>query len=296
MSDFGSRRACLIAIGFGLILSWPQVVIYGHSTAVSSGQLNITGVECFVDDSYKDTEYPLIYLGFTIFFAISTIITLIVLYSCIYYQILLHDKKQGDLLRTISRFNFFSCAETNNPTKVTEVTSLSEEEIECAPLNTSFEKENGKHKDVGNDNFERSCSSAKSNSQRALSRNSRKEESHIECSESVRNLSGSVAASKKKRKTTRKITMMMFSITTIFIISYTPSIIMLVADRLVESLWENTDATKSVIYDFLLRSYVINNVANPIIYGFLDNRFRSECIRLIKNFCFCHVRNVKNTF
>ncbi|KAL3891642.1 hypothetical protein ACJMK2_003894 [Sinanodonta woodiana] len=276
MSDFGSRKACLIAVGTALLIAWPQVVIYGHSTAIPSGHLNITGVECFIDDSYKHTRYPLIYIGFIIFIAISTILTLIALYSCICYQIFLYEKRQADLLRTTTRFNFCSCKETKNPTNVKYVTSLSEEETESTPLDT-FENENGKQTDMGNSELQTSGSSSRSRSQ---------------CTESVRSNPEPVAASNNKRKITRKITMMMLSITVVFVISYTPSTIMLLADRLVEGLWENNDTTKIKMYDFLLRSYVINNVANPIIYGFWDNRFRSECILLLKRVCFCHCRTV----
>lgn len=31
------------------------------------------------------------------------------------------------------------------------------------------------------------------------------------------------------------------------------------------------------VYNIFLRSFVINNMANPIIYGFCDKKFRSEC-------------------
>ncbi|KAK3578936.1 hypothetical protein CHS0354_035568 [Potamilus streckersoni] len=320
VSDFGPRKACLFAVVLGLFSACPQAVIYGHSSAVPSGYANITGVECFVDDSYKDTDYPLIYIGFTFFIAISTIITLIILYAFICYQIYIHDKYQGDILRTIVRSRKGTCVETNNHTNMTEAGSFSEDEIQHIPLKT-FDLNTQNEEQMENINLEReltpernSNSSKSSNGTNQSSRTSyvdpmrsrSRSKSPLEGTptmnrssnmkvislmrsiKSVKGLPEAAAASQKKQKTTRKITLMMFSITIMFIVSYIPYIAMSVADILVDDLWEGIGPTRLVIYDICLRSYVINNMVNPIIYGFWDDRFRLECIRLIKGVVFCH--------
>ncbi|KAL3891694.1 hypothetical protein ACJMK2_003944 [Sinanodonta woodiana] len=327
LADFGPRKACLFAVLLGLLSACPQAVIYGHSSAVPSGHVNITGVECFVDDSYKETYYPLIYIGFTFFIAVSTIITLIVLYSFICYQIYMHDKYQGDILRTIVKSRKSTYIERNNHTNVTEAGSFTEEEFQHIPLNTfdmnsqkggqmeniilerevtpdrnsdSSKSSNGTIQSTRTSSMDpiRSRSRSKSPLEVAPSRsrnNIRKGVSLLKSIKSVKGLPETAAASQKKQKTTRKITLMMFSITIMFIVSYIPYIAMSVADILVEDLWEGIDATRLVIYDICLRSYVINNMVNPIIYGFWDDRFRSECIRLIKGVVFCHLEKRRGT-
>ncbi|KAL3891733.1 hypothetical protein ACJMK2_003982 [Sinanodonta woodiana] len=316
VSDFGRRKACFIAIMMGLLSSWPQAVIYGHSTTVISGHANITGVECFVDDLYKHTEYPLIYLGFTFFVAVSIIVTLIVLYSFICYKIYVHDKYRGDILRTIGRSSTCTCTETNTHTTKAAVGSFSEGKPQQVCVQT-FKTDNQKTKpmrlvscareitperNLSSSNIScgtgesrrnsdvsprRSPSRSESSQEEVPSGSQKNKESLIE---SVNERKESATSSQQKQNATRKITLMMCSITIMFIISYIPYIAMSVADSMVDDLWEGIGATRIVVYDFFLRSYVINNMVNPIIYGFWDDRFRSECIRLIQGRFFCHSR------
>ncbi|KAK3578916.1 hypothetical protein CHS0354_035539 [Potamilus streckersoni] len=315
VSDFGRRKACFIAIGLGLISSWPQAVIYGHSSVVPLGYVNITGVECFVDDFYQETKYPIIYLGFTFFIAICIIITLIVLYSFICYKIYIHDKYKGDILRTIAGSSTFP--ETNTHNNKVPVGSFSEEKPQQIFVQT-FKTNNQKRKPIrlcscvreitpernlNSLSFSCGTGASKRNSdvcpRRSRSRseslhedqhsgNDRNEESLMKSIKSVKERAESVTHSHQRQNSTRKITLMMFSITIMFIISYIPYIAMSVADSLVEDLWKGIGTTRLVIYDFFLRSYVINNMVNPIIYGFWDDRFRLECIRLIRRVLFCH--------
>ncbi|KAL3889967.1 hypothetical protein ACJMK2_002281 [Sinanodonta woodiana] len=79
-----------------------------------------------------------------------------------------------------------------------------------------------------------------------------------------------------------KITYMTFTITAVFIVSYFPSIYIMMISLLDMGYWENLSTQQTVFYELLMRSYLINSMVNPIIYGFWDERFRFECWKMIK--------------
>ena len=88
-------------------------------------------------------------------------------------------------------------------------------------------------------------------------------------------------------KHTRKITLMMLTITVVFIISYLPFIIISLADSLDSEYWKDMPEGIAVFVDVMLRFYLINNMANAIIYSFWDERFRRECIIIIRKLFCC---------
>ncbi|KAK3583208.1 hypothetical protein CHS0354_025729 [Potamilus streckersoni] len=83
-------------------------------------------------------------------------------------------------------------------------------------------------------------------------------------------------------KRTFKITYMTFTITAVFIVSYFPSVYIMTISLLDMAYWENLSTQQTVVYELLMRSYLINSMVNPIIYGFWDERFRFECLKMIK--------------
>ena len=88
-------------------------------------------------------------------------------------------------------------------------------------------------------------------------------------------------------KHTRKITLMMLTITAVFIISYLPFIIISLADSVDAEYWKDMSEGMAVFVDFMLRFYLINNMANAIIYSFWDERFRRECVIIIRKLFCC---------
>ena len=92
---------------------------------------------------------------------------------------------------------------------------------------------------------------------------------------------------KNNKKHTRKITIILLSITIVFIVSYLPFIVITILDSVSDDYWFEMSNNTELFHNFLLRLYLVNNMANPIIYGFWDKKFRNECVKLIKSlFCF----------
>ncbi|XP_061181621.1 cholecystokinin receptor type A-like [Saccostrea echinata] len=107
-----------------------------------------------------------------------------------------------------------------------------------------------------------------------------------ECRQSVRG-SLSVKSLSKRQKRTVRITGMLFMITLIYIVSFLPHLVLLVLEFMDPDSFENLSPMAFTGYNFLLRSYFINNMANPFVYGFLDPKFRHEVLFLFKSIVNC---------
>lgn len=73
-----------------------------------------------------------------------------------------------------------------------------------------------------------------------------------------------------------KITKIMLTITIIFILSYTPALVVTIWSIVKPEFWDILDERETIICEFFLRFYLINNICNPFIYGFWDKRFKRE--------------------
>lgn len=76
---------------------------------------------------------------------------------------------------------------------------------------------------------------------------------------------------------TKQVTFMLFIITVVFILSFIPHLVLMVINSMNPNFVTDMTPPGIAIYNIFLRSFVINNMANPIIYGFCDKKFRSEC-------------------
>ncbi|KAH3709545.1 hypothetical protein DPMN_069009 [Dreissena polymorpha] len=123
-----------------------------------------------------------------------------------------------------------------------------------------------------------------------LDLNKRKHDQPVASSLTRHTAKGSVA----RERNSRKITMMMLTITVFFIVTYLPFIAVSVMDAVVSDFWTGLSESQVCFYDFLLRIYVLNNVANPFIYSFWDVKFRRELKNFIwKLFRFSPRRTIK---
>ncbi|XP_052062424.1 cholecystokinin receptor-like [Mytilus californianus] len=107
------------------------------------------------------------------------------------------------------------------------------------------------------------------------------------------NLESAVSRKRRiiNRRITNKLTFMFFIITTVFILSYIPKVIVLCLDGIYKDFWENLSTSQRPAVTFLYHIFIINNIVNPIIYAFMDMEFRDNAAILLKrmfiNPCFC---------
>ena len=206
----GERCGCLIAAAVGILVSVPNAILYGPRTVPTKIE-GLSGVECFIDDSFVEETFTIAYFGFIIVIFVVSFLFLSVIYTIICVKIYQRDKRNEDMELRKSQASF----SRNNTTR--EMSSHSQ--------------------------------------------------------------------SKKKHST--KITVMMLTISAIFIFSYLPYIIMSILTAMIDDFWESMEYSESVLSNLALRMYLVNNVTNPIVYSFWDLRFRSECLTLLTYLCGC---------
>ena len=98
----------------------------------------------------------------------------------------------------------------------------------------------------------------------------------------ARSSQGTVVSHKNPPKQHTKITKIMLTITIVFVLSYTPAIVITIYAFVREDFWDVLSVHETVVCEFFLRFYLVNNICNPFIYGFWDKRFKREIIITLK--------------
>jgi hypothetical protein len=91
----------------------------------------------------------------------------------------------------------------------------------------------------------------------------------------------------KNRQLTTKITMMFLVITIVFLLSYVPKVILLIIEGISPYFWEQLSNTQRPGIIFLYHMYIINNIANPFVYAFMDLKFRNNSKLFLQRICKC---------
>ncbi|XP_060072052.1 probable G-protein coupled receptor 21 [Ylistrum balloti] len=90
------------------------------------------------------------------------------------------------------------------------------------------------------------------------------------------------------RRTERKglkLTLMFMLITGIYIFTFGPKVVLMTFETMNERFWTTMTAGELVGFRFLYTLFIVNNVVNPFIYGFLDDQFRKE----LRKLCILHL-------
>lgn len=99
-----------------------------------------------------------------------------------------------------------------------------------------------------------------------------------------------VKSSSLRRKTVGRTTVIFAAVSGAFVFSFLPALCFLIW----KSFQENTD-NFSMVEEIVVRLYMINNVINPIFYGFLNPQFRERCCDFIYKITNCCAKEVKHT-
>ncbi|KAL3858374.1 hypothetical protein ACJMK2_012965 [Sinanodonta woodiana] len=219
------------------------------SKSVDTGRANITGFDCDVSDEYWETPYPTILKMGLLFVFLISAIALSVIYFLIWRQIVRRKKYRDSI--------------TPSSLKTT-ARSLNDNEGQFEPeRNKSEENSSQKNTDTTGSDHE-------SDEQRA--------------SNTVKN-----AHQKKGFKKADKTTLVLFLITIIFCVSFLPHLILRICEFLNKSFVSDMTFLGKVMYNIFRWSFFINHMANPIMYGLYDQKYKSELQRIYKNisYCFC---------
>ncbi|XP_048776826.1 olfactory receptor 5L1-like [Ostrea edulis] len=257
------------ALGLGLFVAFihavPMVHFYG-SVPFPNEEEGIVGQRCSRLKTTNKTG-SFIFGGVLVLITVTSIITLICLYSKVGYTILAHFK--------------FS----KSPCKP-DTSSDAEKPRNINPSQVTIPSSNGSLSDTENGIYEMEnielCESL--HPQRSL-KTKRKTITTKPKLEGTVNPHTSSSKRRKERNNQRivhKFTLMFMLITIIFLMCYIPKVIIMLLEARNPKFWEGfSDSARAGVL-FVYRMYIINNIINPIIYAFLDEQFAKEINTLIK--------------
>lgn len=287
-----ARLLILIAVSGATILTLPVIFVFGpHTSEIANGTY---AQKCFLDDNVKESVYPLLYL---VFLQILTVVSMIILgfsYISIGLTIRKHAKWRKRVLQykasqpkytRVTSENFTGSKEnfTNDSLKnsgcisvytigtkcIKEMSSSRDKEQSDVQINseagkprTEYENHNvgvpesweSKENDVSNDS--NTVVSKEFKNHRKFDR------------------MGINTQSKKNMRTKA-----LFLITVVFIVMYTPYLILGVFLAVKKDFRDNMNDVEITLYRLAMRLVYVNDVINCFIYGIFDHRFKTHVYR-----------------
>ena len=95
------------------------------------------------------------------------------------------------------------------------------------------------------------------------------------------------ASEMTKRKANRnqinglRLSIIFMLISGIVILTFIPKVGLMIWESHHENFWIELSSSEMGIYGFLYTFYIVNNIANPFIYGFFDRKFRKELFHMV---------------
>lgn len=315
------KMMCGVATLLGFIVAIPAILVYGDSP-VETGVMNITGTECFIDPKYSDTFFPRGYYVFQLLLTIICILMLGIFYFRIGRQILWHQKFMRENTYTQPAKPSRTVRDSNSGDKSPSDSQRSPTGSQnCVFKNPAIDHDNDSMiEGQTGDKKKLQNGSRSSTPNRKLTEpiddikpkldpygNLLKKAVRITIlrSRSATPVPASKTDPKQEPRSrmdsnksdasshpgpsvrTRKVTMMLFIITIVFILSFIPHLVIIIWITVRPTVIDDLDPTSIAVYNVFLRSFVINNMANPIIYGFVDKKFRAECSDLAISIVYC---------
>ena len=234
------------------ILTIPAAILNGYST-VKTDKANITGVECQIADEYKHTPFPLIYNILLLSVAFAGALILIVVYSFIWRTTWRH-------FRFVNTPKPVACAQTSNYSDDCNIGHLNKTKEKKAKYVFTVSRNTPSLTGPGN-----MPSLSRPGNMPSLTRSGNCPTRHSSHENSM-----------------RKVTRIMFAVTLVFIISYIPNCTLQILNAAVHDFFNQLNYQEKIVYQLMLRSFMISYSANPLIYGFIDKTFRQACMNALR--------------
>lgn len=298
LSPKGTKITCWVVVFISLILATPMLFIYGIAKFPTSLP-NVTGIECYIDGDMLESDLPLIYNGVNMLVFVTSVIIL----SGLYIKVAIVVRKRKAFHDSFSRRDDSkrSTSGTVTPdTMVIPMNTLKEEDINGdydgdSPIyNKKVKNQGGSKSSIAKSvSMDSACSSPRIQRKREdlHKKNLRRLMSELSTYSGGGTLErgsekGTKHANKKQMRTLR-ITGMLFTITLIFVISFLPYLILETLSGAVEDFWGGRSLAETVLINLMMRTYFINNMINPLVYWFLDNKFKQEVRKLFRDIKAC---------
>lgn len=333
---------CYGTIFLSAIIAIPAALFYG-SNKIETGINNLTGHQCYVDESHEDSILFQIYQSALLLETCVCVVIFIVLYAFIVRKLLTSDQflqaMRSMQMTSHQRSPETSCSndidieaedDTSDSSFPKSKTANSEEELMRNGINGR--KSMDKTGDALQPQPSRSCQDIKnggahdreeSKSIWRLSREFFKLQRHNEEKPKLGRSTSDTALHKAKDKprfrtlspterlvvgktllkmtsekpskprkskssrTTARVTLMLFTVSVVFVLAFVPHLVLMIVTVADKNFLDRLNDKELIAYQVFLRSFILNNVANPFIYLFCDTKFRHLCKDLLNKLLCC---------
>ncbi|XP_045182565.2 orexin receptor type 2-like [Mercenaria mercenaria] len=275
---------CLLAVISACIVAVPALFVFGDAD-VNTGVQNVTGVECFIDQRYKSSYLPKLYFLFQLLLCLISVFTMCIFYIRIWRTLRWHRtfvyEHTFKSLRCIgTQRNGAGRPPSNSENFI--MTNLRREDDKSITGEAAKVKARN-----GQERFERGATNtADCTAVRNINLDNSEESVH----KSQRNLLSAQANDRyiqAQNKYTKEITKMLFIVTVVFILAFLPHLVLMLTNALRPQTFRELSPAGVIAYTFFLRTFVINNMANPIVYFVCLGTFRSMCFHKFRKICRC---------
>lgn len=244
--------ACVVAVSLALLFSWPSLIFYAPTDVIIPilHEINhtVTGKDC--STTTKDENFSMyitIFNGIYLLIFLCFAVSVIVLYTKIGIVVFKHNRHGAVVTTGIAAGSQSSLDNTATTGVANDTTEL--------------------HKMEGEININKITSTCveKMPSERIRKRSYTVARKHAHF----------VMPKERLDSKTIKCTVIMVTVTTAFIISCLPYLTLVIWRTVKESHITNfLSDTELILFEIGIRSYLLNNAINPILYSVFNNKFR----------------------
>lgn len=237
-----------IIVLVAVLFCWPEGALSGIS--LEDLPNNLTGYDCSFSDRFTNEDYTTVYSTLLLTVYISCMAALVVIYAIVGREVIKRAKVQHAKRKLSAK-----C--------ITEVTSC-EHTVNNDSDTIDDKPDSSEHKTIQIEVVSKNPSSSDQNDNKPK-----------KCKKCQNKTDSNLKASKR-------VTRIAFAISTFFIVSYLPYVAVKLNASVVKGNFVVTPLTKA-IFPILARTYILNNIMNPILYGFLDPTFLQHCKLLFRH-------------
>lgn len=255
------RMLCALAVVLAVLLSIPALILFGINRVPTSVPY-IQGYDCSIAQHYKNSTFQIVHYIVLGILIVLTFISLTAVYTRIWLEIRCRRRLViGDQVTKEED------SDSRKRLRIRYVPSVSEDESMYNSVSVHSNNVSMSELQVG-------YSTTKSTT--------------TQTSVERRFKLASLATCASRLKVTRT-TVVLFAVTVAFILSYLPSIAVMLVRSTVKNFDENQGVGGQVVAKIFSNCFFINNAINPIIYSFLNVHFRRQVKKTFQRI-FCCIR------